>query len=321
MALEKDIVGSIEFLEVTGLQGSTYMLKGPNGEQVKLNQSEVNEEDELQIGEEYSFFIYPNRSGELFATQNMPDITKDKYDFAKVLKVDRDGARVDVGLPREVLIPWEDLPKVKTLWPEAGDQLLVTLRIDSQNQMFARLASEGIVDNMYTPVNDDSKQNEMLEARPYRVLRVGSFLLSTEGYKIFVHESERKAEPRLGELVTVRIIGHNERGELNGSFLPLAHERLDDDGQVIFDLLVEYDGELPFWDKSSPEAIKEVFNMSKGSFKRAIGHLYKQKIINIETGKISLTKKVGLVRKTNNILNTKRISSINIVESYHHSAY
>ncbi|QNQ44525.1 RNA-binding virulence regulatory protein CvfB [Staphylococcus warneri] len=291
MALEKDIVGSIEFLEVTGLQGSTYMLKGPNGEQVKLNQSEVNEEDELQKGEEYSFFIYPNRSGELFATQNMPDITKDKYDFAKVLKVDRDGARVDVGLPREVLIPWEDLPKVKTLWPEAGDQLLVTLRIDSQNQMFARLASEGIVDNMYTPINDDSKQNEMLEARPYRVLRVGSFLLSTEGYKIFVHESERKAEPRLGELVTVRIIGHNERGELNGSFLPLAHERLDDDGQVIFDLLVEYDGELPFWDKSSPEAIKEVFNMSKGSFKRAIGHLYKQKIINIETGKISLTKK------------------------------
>lgn len=291
MALEKDIVGSIEFLEVTGLQGSTYMLKGPNGEQVKLNQSEVNEEDELQKGEEYSFFIYPNRSGELFATQNMLDITKDKYDFAKVLKVDRDGARVDVGLPREVLIPWEDLPKVKTLWPEAGDQLLVTLRIDSQNQMFARLASEGIVDNMYTPINDDSKQNEMLEARPYRVLRVGSFLLSTEGYKIFVHESERKAEPRLGELVTVRIIGHNERGELNGSFLPLAHERLDDDGQVIFDLLVEYDGELPFWDKSSPEAIKEVFNMSKGSFKRAIGHLYKQKIINIETGKISLTKK------------------------------
>ncbi|MCI2746718.1 RNA-binding virulence regulatory protein CvfB [Staphylococcus warneri] len=291
MALEKDIVGSIEFLEVTGLQGSTYMLKGHNGEQVKLNQSEVNEEDELQKGEEYSFFIYPNRSGELFATQNMPDITKDKYDFAKVLKVDRDGARVDVGLPREVLIPWEDLPKVKTLWPEAGDQLLVTLRIDSQNQMFARLASEGIVDNMYTPINDDSKQNEMLEARPYRVLRVGSFLLSTEGYKIFVHESERKAEPRLGELVTVRIIGHNERGELNGSFLPLAHERLDDDGQVIFDLLVEYDGELPFWDKSSPEAIKEVFNMSKGSFKRAIGHLYKQKIINIETGKISLTKK------------------------------
>lgn len=291
MALDKDIVGSIEFLEVIGLEGSTYLLKGPNGEQVKLNQSEINDEDELETGEEYSFFIYPNRSGELFATQNMPDITKDKYDFAKVLKTDRDGARVDVGLPREVLIPWEDLPKVKLLWPQSGDYVLVTLRIDRENQMFARLASETIVEKMFTPVYDDEKQNELIKARPYRLLRIGSFLLSKEGYKIFVHESERKEEPRLGEEVEVRIIGHNDKGELNGSFLPLAHERLDDDGQVIFDLLVEYEGELPFWDKSSPEAIKEVFNMSKGSFKRAIGHLYKHKIINIETGKISLTKK------------------------------
>ena len=70
------------------------------------------------------------------------------------------------------------------------------------------------------PVNDDSKQNEIIEARPYRLLRIGRFLLSKDGYKIFVHESERKSEPRLGELVNVRIIGHNDKGELNGSFLP-----------------------------------------------------------------------------------------------------
>ena len=55
----------------------------------------------------------------------------------------------------------------------------------------------------------------------------------------------------------MRIIGHNDKGELNGSFLPLAHERLDDDGQVIFDLLVEYDGELPFWDKSVLKPLKK----------------------------------------------------------------
>ncbi|WP_251516828.1 MULTISPECIES: RNA-binding virulence regulatory protein CvfB [Staphylococcus] len=288
---EKDIVGSIEFLQVMGVEGSTYKLKGPNGEDVKLNKSEINEEDDLEIGEEYSFFIYPNRSGDLFATQNMPDITTNKYDFVKVLKTDRDGAHVDVGLPREVLIPWEDLPKVKEIWPTQGDELLVTLRIDRERNMFARLATETIVEQMFTPVDNDEMHNQVIEARPYRLLRVGSFLLSKDGYKIFVHESERKEEPRLGENVSVRIIGYNEKGELNGSFLPLAHERLDEDGQHIFDLLVEYDGELPFWDKSSPEAIKEVFNMSKGAFKRAIGHLYKHKIINIETGKITLTKK------------------------------
>ena len=51
--------------------------------------------------------------------------------------------------------------------------------------MFGRLASETIVESMFTPVNDDSKQNEYISARAYRLLRVGSFLLSNEGYKIF----------------------------------------------------------------------------------------------------------------------------------------
>ncbi|MCG3398601.1 CvfB family protein [Staphylococcus massiliensis] len=288
---QNEIIGTITFLEVVGLNGSTYQLKGPNNETIKMNQSEVNEEDDLEVGEEYSFFVYPNRSGELFATQNMPDITRDRHGYITVIKTDRDGAHMDVGLPREVLIPWVDLPKLKDLWPEKGDQLLCTLRVERDGQLFARLATETIVQEMYTPIHDDSLQNAVIEARPYRLLRVGTFLLSKDGHKIFVHESERKEEPRLGQLMETRIIGYNEKGELNGSFLPLAHERLDDDGQLIFDLLVEYDGELPFWDKSSPEAIKEVFNMSKGAFKRAIGHLYKHKIINIETGKITLTKK------------------------------
>ncbi len=64
-----------------------------------------------------------------------------------------------------------------------------------------------------------------------------------------------KLNQRLGESVQVRIIGHNDKGELNGSFLPLAHERYDY-GQVIFDLLVEYDGELPFWKKN--QALKRL---------------------------------------------------------------
>lgn len=288
---ENEIVGTIDFLEVKALEGSTYILEGPNKEKVKLNPSEINDEDDLEIGESYSFFIFPNRSGDLFATQNMPDITVGRYDFVKVISTDRDGARVDVGLPREVLIPWEDLPKIKSLWPQKGDEVLCTLRIDRERQMFARLASETTVQQMFTSIHDDQYQNQTITARPYRLLRVGTFLLSEKGHKIFVHESERKEEPRLGQAMDVRIIGFNDKGELNGSFLPLAHERLDDDGEKIVQLLVEYEGELPFWDKSSPEAIKEVFQMSKGAFKRAIGHLYKKRLINIETGKIVLTKK------------------------------
>lgn len=282
---EKRLSGSIDFLKVIGLEGSTYKLAGPNNEEVKLNASEVESDDELEMGEDYSFFVYPGRTGDLFATQNMPVITTQKYDWVKVIKTDRDGATVDVGLPREIVIPWEDLPKMKDVWPENGDELYCTLRVDRNDQLYARLASETIVASQYTPA-DESLLHTTVEAYPYRLLRIGTFLLSKEGYKIFVHESERKEEPRLGEKVSVRIIGHKENGELNGSFLPLAHERMDDDSEMIMKMLEEYDGELPFSDKSDPEAIKEVFHMSKGSFKRAIGKLYKNKKISIEKDRI-----------------------------------
>ncbi len=105
-----------------------------------------------------------------------------------------------------MLVPWEDLPKVKSLWPQPGDHLLVTLRIDRENHMYGRLASESII-KYVTPVHDDNLKNEVIEAKPYRVLRIGSFLLSESGYKIFVHESERKAEPRLGESVQLELSG------------------------------------------------------------------------------------------------------------------
>lgn len=278
---QEQLSGSIDFLKVHSKEGSTYHLLGPNSEEVKLNASEIEDEDELIIGEDYSFFVYPGRTGELFATQNMPVITTKKYDWVKVLKKDRDGVTVDIGLPREIIIPWEDMPKVKELWPENGDMLFCTLRVDRNDQIYARLATETIVASMYTAA-DESLINTTIVAYPYRLLRIGSFLLSKEGYKIFVHESERKSEPRLGEEVNVRIIGAKENGELNGSFLPLAHERMDDDSEVILQMLEEYNGELPFSDKSDPDAIKEVFNMSKGSFKRAIGKLYKAKKITIE---------------------------------------
>ncbi|RXK19203.1 S1 RNA-binding domain-containing protein [Macrococcus sp. DPC7161] len=284
---KKQLSGSIDFLRVDRLEGSTYYLLGPNNEEVKLNLSEVLEDDELEIGEDYTFFVYPGRNGDLFATQNMPAISTDKYDWVKVIKTDRDGATVDVGIPREIKIPWEDLPKVKDVWPTTGDEVFATLRVDKNDQLYGRLASETIVDSMYSQASIDLLHTT-ITAHPYRLLRVGTFLLSKEGYKIFVHESERKTEPRLGEAVEVRIIGHKEDGTLNGSFLPLAHERMDDDSEAILALLNEYEGELPFSDKSDPEAIKDVFNMSKGSFKRAIGRLYKQKRIIIEPDKIKL---------------------------------
>ncbi len=124
-----------------------------------------------------------------------------------------------------------------------------------------------------------------LKARAYRLLPVGSFLISIpENYRIFVHNTEQEKEPRLGQEVDVRVVEVHDDGTMNGSMLPRVEERLSGDSEVIFNYLQNLGGKMPFTDKSTPEEIQEMFNMSKGAFKRALGRLMKERKITQEDG-------------------------------------
>ncbi len=271
------ISGTVQFLEVIKKEGSTYHLKTEGESYIRMNAS--TSEEEYEIGEEVSAFIYPNRSGELFAAPVVPPVGIDKYGFATVSEVNRDGAYIDIGAPREILVPWIDLPKLKTVWPKEGDQIYLKLRAESDNQLYGRLITENEVAERFTPLKKEDfaeLKNKWMEGRPYRLLKVGTFLLTEDGKKVFVHESEREEEPRLGELKKFRVIGINDQGEINGSFIKQAYKKMDADSEKIFDYITKNGGSMPLNDKSDPEEIKEAFNMSKGAFKRALGRLMKE---------------------------------------------
>lgn len=274
------ITGEVHFIVLEDKKSSSLVFRGPNGEEINCNESDIESMEDYNVGDEYSMFIYPSRSGKLFATPTIPDVTIGDYGFSKVVKVSEEGVGLDIGFSREVILVSEDLPNLKSVWPKEGDELFITLRRDYEGQLYARLATETVVSELYSKGNK-SLANKEIEAYPYRLMKVGTFLLSKEGYKIFVHESEREKEPRLGEKVTLRIIGIKDNGEINGSFLPRAHERIDSDAQAILDY-INNNGYCDFTDKSNPEDIKAVFSMSKGNFKKAVGRLLKTKKITIE---------------------------------------
>lgn len=285
----EQLSGTVQFLTVESLTGSTYYLRSEEKVEVRMNQSVAPED--IAIGEEISVFIYPNSRGELFATPILPDATVDKYGFAAVTSVDRDGAWITVGSPRDILVPWIDLPKVKDVWPKPGDKLYLRLRAERDNQLFGRLITEQEVNERYTKVNADTYRelkNTWLKARPYRLLRIGTFLLTEDGYKMFVHESERENEPRLGEEVGVRVIGLNEEGELNGTFRQKSYKARGEDADKILDYMQNNDGMMPLSDKSDPEHIKEAFGISKGAFKRAVGKLMKENVVKQHDGQTVL---------------------------------
>ncbi|GGG25104.1 conserved virulence factor B [Lysinibacillus alkalisoli] len=264
--------GTVVKLTVLAEENSKWLLT--NGEiEIPINMSEIQEE--VAIGDQVEVFLFHDRRGELAATTAIPTILEGDYDWARVYKVAKEGAYIDIGTSREVLVPAEDLPALEELWPQAGDHLYVTLRVDKAGHLYGRLATEEKVSERYEGAFEELF-NQNIKARPYRLLPVGAFLLGVDvPYRIFVHNSEMKQEPRLGQEVIIRVIDTKDDHSLNGSLLPRKHERIDDDSQQILDYLEQVGGKMPFGDKSSPEEIKDMFKMSKAAFKRALGKLMK----------------------------------------------
>jgi len=279
--------GYIKELHVTGKEGSRWILDG-YGEEIMMNVSDA--DDELEIGDSADVFLYANRRGELTATMNMPNMTFGTFGWAKVVRIDEDeGVYVDIGSSFEVLVNRADLPQVRSLWPRQDDELYMTLRTDLGGQIFGRLATEERIMEHYTKA-EPSDFNKNLKARAYRLLPIGSFLMSIpENFRVFVHNTEQEKEPRLGQEVNVRIVDVHDDGTVNASMLPRAAERMSGDAGKIMDHLIEEGGKMPFTDKSAPEEIQQTFGMSKGSFKRALGRLMKERKIIQEDGWTSKT--------------------------------
>ncbi|CEA03927.1 hypothetical protein BN1050_01741 [Metalysinibacillus saudimassiliensis] len=273
--------GAVAKLTVLAEESSKWILT--NGDvELPVNASEIT--GEIAVGDVVDAFIFTDRRGDLAATTAIPTILEGDYDWARVYRVTKEGAYIDIGTSREVLVPAEDLPVLPELWPEAGDHLYVTLRVDRNGEFYGRLITEEKVLEIYEGAFEDMHNKNIL-ARPYRLLPVGAFLLGVEEpYRIFVHESEMFNEPRLGQDLTVRVIDIKDDHSLNGSLLPRKHERIGGDAEKIFDYLESVGGKMPFGDKSSPEEIKEMFNMSKAAFKRALGTLMKARKIKQSDG-------------------------------------
>ena len=279
--------GYMAELEVVGQEGSRWVLRGDE-DNIMLNVSDADED--IQAGDFVDVFLYANRRGELTATMQIPNMTCETFGWAKVIRIDEtEGVYVDIGSSFEVLVNGADMPQIRSLWPRQDDELYMTLRTDLGGEIFGRLGTEERVMEQIQAA-EPSLYNKNLKARAYRLLPVGSFMLSIpENHRIFIHNTEQEKEPRLGQEVEVRVIEVHDNGTLNGSMIPRVEERMTGDAATVLNYLNDVGGRMPFTDKSSPDEILEMFSMSKGAFKRALGRLMKERKITQEDGWTELT--------------------------------
>jgi predicted RNA-binding protein (virulence factor B family) len=243
------------------------------------------------VGDTLSGFAYEDEHHHARITTKMPKISESQYTFCEVVQVRRDlGVFVDVGLEdKDVVVSLDQLPLESYLWPTRGDRLNIRLQIDNKHRMWGDLAQPGLYQQLSRRASDDMK-NKNVTATAFQLKKVGTFVF-TEDHQIgFIHPSERDVEPRLGQVVQARVIGIRDDGELNLSLKPRAYEAIGDDAAMLLAIMKHNrDHQLGLTDKSAPEDIKSQLDISKGAFKRAVGHLLKARYITQHDGVIELT--------------------------------
>ncbi len=276
-------IGTVQTVTVNRAIDTGFVLTWRD-EEVLLHHNELNEETLIEVGDQVEVFLYNDKEDRVVATTMIPKVLLDHYDWAEVVHVVPGlGVFVHIGIQKEMLVSIDDLPLYEAVWPKIGDYLFVTLGKDQLGRLLALPATEGVIDQRREIATKDLF-NAQMEATVYYTSKEGAACWSTDGYRCFLHHTEREEEPRLGERIEGRVIDVKQDGTVNISLLPLKQDRIDTDAEQILAYLREQNGRMDFTDKSSPEKIQDTFGFSKSAFKRALGRLMRHKKIEQRDG-------------------------------------
>ena len=231
-------------------------------------------------GDELSVFVYADSEGRPLATTTTPKLTLDEVAFLEVTASSEFGAFVDWGLPKELLIPFAQ----QTSEPRVGSVQPIGLYLDNTG----RLAGTMRVTELLANGSTEFEQDEWVQGEAWRQdPELGLFVIVERRFVGLVPSAEPHALSR-GQAASFRVNHVQPDGKLELSLRGHAHEELESDAQRILEVL-----QLPraarYGDRSSPEQIRRDFGLSKKAFKRAVGRLLKQRLVELDAD--------GFVRK------------------------
>ncbi len=218
-------------------------------------------------------FIYKDSEDRPIATTAKPALTLGNFAYLKVAQVNDIGAFLSWGLLKDLFMPFKE----QTYRVQEGDMILVSLYLDKSERLCATM-------NLYPMLHTDSDYGleDSVNGTIYDISdKFGAFVAVDDKYSALIPSNELFRKVYIGEHIHARVKEVKPDGKLTLSIREKTHIQMDRDCSIIMDHLKKHDGFLPFHDKSSPESIKREFQMSKSEFKRAIGRLYKNKLIII----------------------------------------
>lgn len=235
----------------------------------------------VAVGDFVDVFLYLDPKRRLTASMRVPKMKEGQIARLRVINVSRDGAFLDVGAERGIFMPYAGMRGR----PQVGEVVWAKLYTDKSGRLAVTMEVEDEMRRASKPATN-VKVGQMVTGAIYNYTDAGAFMFSNERYIVFIANKEMKdnERPRVGQVVTARVTFVRPDGRLNASLREAKEKALVTDSQRILSLLESRKGRMPYSDETSPEVIRDKFQISKAAFKRALGHLLKEGRIREQDG-------------------------------------
>lgn len=232
--------------------------------------------------EEYvDVFVYRDSEDRIVATTQTPHVRADQFAFLKVKDLNPVGAFMDWGLDKDLLVPFRE-QKMKM---KPDQWYLIYLYLDEKSD---RLVATAKVDKFYDKTIEHLQEDDKVELLVAHTTDAGINVVVNNRYRGLIFHSEIYQDLLPGDQTYGFVRKVREDGKLDIALRKKGLENLQEGAQTIVDELESSGGFLPVNDKSSPEEIQSLLQMSKKNFKKSVGILYKQKAIKIDEEGIHL---------------------------------
>lgn len=231
---------------------------------------------EMHTGTEVDVFVYLDQSERLVGTLETPLARVGDFAFLKVAWVNEYGAFLDWGLMKDLFVPFREQKKPM----QQGRSYLVYIYIDEETQ---RIAASAKVERYLQPATiAQYHKGQEVEIVVQQKTPLGFKVIADNRCAGLIYDNQIfEQEPHAGDVLSATVFKVRADGKLDLSLQRIGKGRFRDFAdQLLYELRSE-GGTLPFSDHSSPEDIQQRFGVSKKTFKKALGVLYKDHLISI----------------------------------------
>ena len=238
--------------------------------------------DGCEVGDILNVFIYLDIDERLIATTLTPLVQVGQFAYLEVAWVNQYGAFLNWGLMKDLFVPFSE-QKMKM---QVGRKYIIHAHLDDESY---RIVASAKVDRYLSKEMPEYKPGDEVDILIWQKTDLGFKAIIDNKFGGLLYDNEIFTEPETGMRMKAYIKQVREDGKIDLELQKAGFEKIDDFSKTLLDYIKEHEGHISITDKSPAEEIYHTFNVSKKTFKKGVGDLYRKRLISLHEDGITVT--------------------------------